>query len=162
MTRNLLYICKIFFYFKFTTMKLSFRILLTLCLPALLQSCYQEDNLRALSTNVEDSIEEIVEYTDSVEVNLFEINRVINFHRNQFGKKNSRSELTTMSMIKDDEGKPVAYVVNFSNEQGWIIISATKKYYPIVAYNESGNFNLDDMPTPVAAWTEDLKYTYSS
>ena len=49
----------------------------------------------------------------------------------------------------DSEGKPTMYVVNYSNNGGFIIISATKNYQPILAFSDNGNFdtsNLQDGP----------------
>lgn len=45
--------------------------------------------------------------------------------------------------IYDDDGELVMYAVNYSRNAGFVIISATKDYYPVVAYNETGSFSAD-------------------
>lgn len=47
--------------------------------------------------------------------------------------------------IKDEHGRPAIYAVNF--QDGYILVSATKSYYPILARVEHGTFSLDNEPT---------------
>lgn len=55
--------------------------------------------------------------------------------------KRTRSEriIKSVESINDSEGQPLAYVVNYEGG-GWAIVSATKKYYPILAHAEEGQF----------------------
>lgn len=65
------------------------------------------------------------------------------FYSRAFGDtflKKSRS--TNVSPINNDQNVPVAYVVN-NADGGWVIVSATTDYYPILAFSESGQFTLD-------------------
>ena len=62
----------------------------------------------------------------------------------------TQSELSTKSFtnkqikdvvsINDAEGNPAIYAVNFTD--GYILVSATKNYYPVLAEVEQGSFNL--------------------
>lgn len=47
-----------------------------------------------------------------------------------------------ISTIKDASGDVYMYVVNFSDNKGFVIVSATKKYEPILAYSKIGNFQV--------------------
>lgn len=46
----------------------------------------------------------------------------------------------SVQVIKGNSDMPVMYAVNFTTG-GFMLISATKNYYPILAYSETGNFS---------------------
>lgn len=50
-----------------------------------------------------------------------------------------------LSTIKDDAGNVCMYVVNFTGNKGFLIVSATKKYNPILAFADKGCFRTDIM-----------------
>ena len=60
-----------------------------------------------------------------------------------------RSSITkSISEIKveyDDDGKPTMYIINYADNGGFIIISATKNYQPILAFSDNGNFDTSDL-----------------
>lgn len=59
--------------------------------------------------------------------------------------------------INDSNGNPMVYVVNF-NEGGFCIVSATKDYYPILAYSDEGRFSVSDIDnTGVSIWIEETE-----
>lgn len=41
-------------------------------------------------------------------------------------------------------GIPLVYVVNFGNDNGYVIVSATKKESPVLAYSETGHYETDN------------------
>ena len=43
--------------------------------------------------------------------------------------------------IFDSLSCPLMYAVNFSNDNGYVLVSATKKHYPVLSYSEEGRFN---------------------
>ena len=47
------------------------------------------------------------------------------------------------------------FCVNY--EQGWVILSADKRTPPIIAYGESGHFNLEDASPGLKAWMHSVK-----
>lgn len=78
-----------------------------------------------------------------------------NFFARYLGHINStRSKhLFVVDSIIDDNGKSMIYIVNLGDNQGFVLVSATKKYYPILAYNDSGNFFLDkNTPEGLQEW----------
>ena len=36
------------------------------------------------------------------------------------------------------------YIINYQDQKGYTIISATKKYYPVIAYSDVGSFSLQE------------------
>lgn len=71
---------------------------------------------------------------------------------------NTRSvtpQVSDIQTIKDDNSEVLMYVVNFANNSGYVLVSATKKYYPILAYAEQGRF--DANLKGVDIWLEDEK-----
>ena len=57
-----------------------------------------------------------------------------------------------------DQGNPLMYVINHP-ERGWTIVSATRNYFPVLAYSEEGSFELksDEEMGPVIVWIEETK-----
>lgn len=44
--------------------------------------------------------------------------------------------------VHDSINRPLLYINNMENESGFIIVSATKEFYPILAYSDEGSFCL--------------------
>lgn len=66
--------------------------------------------------------------------------------------KDSRSTDYTVSTIVDSLGQPSIYVVNFKNNGGFVLVSATKSHYPILAYNDEGHYNVNTLPPAAKFW----------
>lgn len=66
-----------------------------------------------------------------------------------FGKKelNIQTKSTSASSIKTIidslTGEPILYIMNYGNNNGFVVISATKKYAPILAFSEVGSYDED-------------------
>lgn len=57
-----------------------------------------------------------------------------------FGKTKSAGPPTKeIKCINDKDGEPAYYIINRENNAGFILISATKNYAPVLGYAESGN-----------------------
>lgn len=96
-----------------------------------------------------------IELTDSVKVNATEINNIV---EDILSRPKSRQSDYTIETITDDNGKELMYIVNYDNKGGFVVISATKKCYPVLAFNDSGNFKLDgDTPLGLSMWYKDIK-----
>lgn len=60
------------------------------------------------------------------------------------GKKIQTKASQSMSVVTYSDsisGNPLLYVVNFGNDNGFALISATKKSTPILAFSDKGNFD---------------------
>ena len=56
----------------------------------------------------------------------------------------------------DEDGSPLMYILNYKNG-GFVIISATKDYYPVLAFSDKGSFVLSDQVNGVSIWFNDTK-----
>lgn len=71
----------------------------------------------------------------------------------------SRAERNyTTSVITDDNSNPLIYVVNFDDNGGFILISATKDFHPVLAYNYEGHYDVNStIPSGLDVWENDMK-----
>lgn len=77
------------------------------------------------------------------DVNSNELNNILT---GIFGhKSDSRSLNYHVTLLNDSTGKPAVIVVNYPDENGWAIISASKDHYPVLAYNYEGQFQMGDL-----------------
>lgn len=65
-------------------------------------------------------------------------------------------EITTINPINDNNGQPLMYVINFK-EKGFVIVSATTSYIPVLAYSDESSFDCNDnfTKTGVTLWLEE-------
>lgn len=54
-----------------------------------------------------------------------------------------------------EEGEPSMYAVNYQNNKGFIVVSASRKYYPIVAMVEQGHFDDSFIYCPLGGWIDE-------
>ena len=60
-------------------------------------------------------------------------------------RRNTRSQsLPEAIMPVVDHSDTVAYIVNYANSEGFVIISTNKKVEPLLAYSDTGSFSLDN------------------
>lgn len=68
----------------------------------------------------------------------------------------SRTKRVSSSVTVRENGQDLMHVFNYENG-GFIIISATRNYYPILAYSDSNTFILKDNMGPVDVWLDETK-----
>ena len=63
-----------------------------------------------------------------------------------------------LSSIRDAKGETAMYVINFADDAGFVVVSATKKYEPILAFSDKGNFNVnnENLPDGLKQWKTDV------
>lgn len=68
----------------------------------------------------------------------------------------SRSTLP-IETIRDNNDNVIAYAVNYE-DGGWVVVSATKAYYPILAYSDEGQFAFEksDQTTGLEIWIDEI------
>ncbi len=71
-------------------------------------------------------------------------------------KSSIRLASTETIVDSRNENKPLMYVMNYA-DGGFVIISATKDYYPVLAYSDEGNFVLSEDMGSVAVWLEETE-----
>jgi len=89
----------------------------------------------------------------SEDVNSAEVSNVV---KALFDKKEqSRSTDYNVKLFKGPDGQDRIIAVNFSDNKGFVLLSAVKTHAPILAYAEEGNFNVDtEDATPLTEWWE--------
>lgn len=62
----------------------------------------------------------------------------------QHGKstRSNGAEIQDIHVISDESNHPLMYVINYTNQK-FVIISATKNYYPILAYSDENNLDVE-------------------
>lgn len=67
------------------------------------------------------------------------------FSENAKLTKSGSRQIRDVVTINGENGKPLIYAVNY--DDGYILVSATRKYFPVLAQVESGRFNTEDTGT---------------
>lgn len=81
----------------------------------------------------------VIKSTDAVKVaNLF------SFNGTEATKGNFSKSVKSVNEFKDSESELGVYVVNYEGG-GWVLVSSTKKHYPILAYSDKGIFCTDTL-----------------
>lgn len=77
--------------------------------------------------------------------------------------RNMAKEIENISDIKDENGKTLLFIVNYKNNQGFAIVSATQDYSPVLAYSDEGRFDLNEVNSSGASiWLSEQKKIISS
>lgn len=73
------------------------------------------------------------------------------------------SEEIQISTISDQEtASPLLYIVNYGTDKGFVVISASKKTSPILAYAREGHLDVNDIENSgMACYLEDYRYQVS-
>ena len=130
---------------------------LTLLLLLLL-SCSQETLTEVTDDTL--SVEEVSATTqsllidkDAVSLTSQDAKNVASLFRSKNGGASSRSasalasESTNVETILDSTtSEPLLYIINWADDGGFVVVSATKKCFPVACYSETGNFSLDADP----------------
>lgn len=72
-------------------------------------------------------------------------------------KSASPAQVKDVTPIYGDDGQCLMYVINYADNRGYSIVSATKKYTPVVAYADEGNFEAANLPPGVSEWMDETK-----
>ena len=130
-----------------------------LTLPLLLLlSCSQETLTEVTDDTL--SVDEVSATTqlllidkDAESLTSVDAKNVAALFRSKNGGASSRStsdlasELTNVETILDSTtSEPLLYVINWANDGGFVVVSASKKCFPVACYSETGNFSLDADP----------------
>ena len=91
---------------------------------------------------------------DVVSLSETDVKIVSNLYSKMAKTKSNNREIKEVIPIKGEDGKVMMYAVNYAD--GYIIVSATKRYYPILADVRSGNFSLDDSSSGLKLLIDDF------
>lgn len=78
---------------------------------------------------------------------------------------NNQNKIETKSAVEkkvsdvytvfSEVGEPSMYAVNFQDNKGFIVVSASRKYYPIMAMVEKGRFDDSFVYCPLGGWIDE-------
>lgn len=101
-------------------------------------------------------VEEDVFQTVGDEWSVYE-NDIINIIDKIGSPIKSRTQNYSVSYIVDSNGKPCVYVVNFGECDGYLLISATKKFDPVLAFSYTGHYNVGtNKPAGLICWENEI------
>ena len=103
-------------------------------------ACTSEDPTVCLSTQTTQINSIPVIYTIDTVSSTADLAKKIalEFPRQEKTRSKVDKEIKEILTINGDEGNPVMYVVNYQNDAGFIITSATQDYTPVLAYSDNG------------------------
>ena len=70
------------------------------------------------------------------------------------GKSVASKTVLNRAAIRGVKSSAPDYYVFNNPDGGWVLISAEDKVYPVIAYSESGSFDVDDLPVNVKWWMD--------
>lgn len=83
---------------------------------------------------------------------------LLNFYCKDAPRTRVSKSVKEIITIEGEVNKPSMYIINYDNEQGFLLVSATKNFQPILAYAERGSFNANNrMPDGLSDWLGDMK-----
>lgn len=123
-----------------------------LIIVGMLTACQSQDfDLATPAVTGNETSKQISQITE--DVNSEEIQNILSYLFGQNAK--SRSNSYHLTILNDSVGKPAVLVINYENDGGFALISATKDHSPVLAYNDHGHFELsDDAPAVAKIWLE--------
>ncbi len=72
-------------------------------------------------------------------------------------KTNDSKNIGSVYAIDGKPGTPAMYAVNYGENDGFIIINASKKYFPILAYSETGHYAQDRNASGLDVWLNEQR-----
>lgn len=66
--------------------------------------------------------------------------KVANIFLSNKGTRAYSKKVSNVTPYNDNQGSPLFFAVDFADNQGYVLVSATKKFFPIIAYSSHGSF----------------------
>ena len=124
-----------------------------LAISLLMISCSNMDDM-SQNLNTEDTAnrDAILSISDTGSVVTAETATLV--AKNMLSKPESRSsEEMSVEPMLDESGKEIAYVVNYGTNDGFVVVNANRQLSPVLAYSQTGHFDLTQAKgTPAAEW----------
>lgn len=83
-----------------------------------------------------------------------DITTLSNLIKSKSTKAQSRATGLSVELIKSNDEQGGIFVINFGNDNGFMLCSATKSFYPVIAYSDNGHFDTENCPENVSLWKE--------
>ncbi len=108
-------------------------------------SCYQQEELsiNTADNNLNSPQAQVDEPApDSIKVNIFEALRM-SMSIQSLDNVMSRANTLSIDSVLDDTGVPLMYIINYGENDGFVVLSAIKTATPVLAFNDHGHINLE-------------------
>lgn len=139
-----------------------FKVVALLCTTTLLFACNKTDNFN-FDAELAKEQEASSQVNKEVSVSLDEAKELadIYFSKLTGGKVSTRSGLNPQigrASVEtlSEKGRPLMYIMNYP-EGGFVIMGATKNYYPILAYSDKNSFKIIPEMGGAIEWLEETK-----
>ncbi|MCR5710672.1 MAG: Spi family protease inhibitor [Bacteroidales bacterium] len=81
--------------------------------------------------------------------------KLFDIQNGQPATKAAETRISDVYTHRNDEGTPVFYAVNRADDKGFIIVSASRKYYPVLAIVDRGHFDNRFFETIMGNWADE-------
>ena len=110
--------------------------------------------------------------TTDVYVSVLDTNKTVNMDKAKYvaqlyreknfsetvTKNAAAKEVSEVELVRNEEGEELFYIVNYANNQGFVLVSATQDYEPVLAYSEEGNFSMEHIEQSGSSlWIDEQK-----
>ena len=124
--------------------------ILILSLTAFIVTTFVACDEAVFLTSIENDTPELQASTESSLLTQDELLYAANaFFKDRNSSRSSDIEIHT---INDSLGEPAIHVVNYPNNGGFILLSAKKSHSPVLAFNTTGHFSIDEEISPLSNW----------
>ena len=132
-------------------------LLLTLLQLLLLAGCNQITVDNPFSTEKEKETDLRIEpgMTDITAEQAINVALLISNKSGVATKADSEKKICDVYPVYGETDKPSMYAVNFQDNKGFVVISASRKYYPILAIVEQGHFDESFYYCPFGGWIDE-------
>lgn len=115
-------------------------------IPLALAACQSEEPMQTTPPITEEAAMPVINEPapDDIEVNSYELSRLLNSDISPV-KSTSRSTQMHIDTVCNDDGLPLIYIINYGDNEGFVITSAVKTAFPILAYNTVGHYDLENI-----------------
>ena len=121
-----------------------------LLLTSAFTACTQDDEIAVQRVNNESPVDTRTSVVNREDVSISDISQIsANFWEKQAGegvmtKSSAPKSIREIQPILNEAGTDtMAFAVNYANNGGYILVSGTRDYYPILAYSDEGQFETD-------------------
>lgn len=127
----------------------------------LLYGCTSQDSLTESDILSEESNSQIeicaVDTSKSISTNR--LLAIAESHASLSSRSNN-STIESIETLCDDQNNPLLYAINFADNNGYMLVSATTDYYPIVAEAEVGSFDISKLSkdNPAISWVREQSH----
>lgn len=112
-----------------------------------------QDQFSEPTTNERAGVETTKEKQSTLSVNNKEVSVAIQNLLNSATSPLSRTSDRSYTIVAyPNNEEPLLYIINFENDGGFVLLSATKALDPVLAYAEEGNFSIKAAREPLIEW----------